>query len=97
MANNANALSKAVNRKRTDIVRLLLDRGVPVNAVDFELVCYSCDPELIELFLDRGAAPVTGYPIYRGFQNCLKPIISVYKANIQAMPALSGTGRYGAL
>ena len=85
---NGNALWIAVRSKRIDIVRILLDRGVPVNAVDFESVCYSCDPELIQLFLDRGADPITGYPIYRGFQNCLKPIISVYKANIEAVPAL---------
>jgi len=65
-----------------------LDRGVPVNAVDFESVCYSCDPELIQLFLDRGADPIIGYPIYRGFQDCLKPIIAVYKTNIEAWPAL---------
>jgi hypothetical protein len=88
MANNASTLSTAVNRKRTDIVRLLLDRGVPVNVVWFETVCYSADPELIELFLDRDANPIAGYPLYRGFQNCLKPIISVYRAIIiQAMPS----------
>lgn len=87
-AANGNALWIAVRAKRIDIVRLLLDRGVPVNTVDFESVCYSCDPELIQLFLDRGADPITRYPIYRGFQNCLKPIIGVYKANIEALPAL---------
>jgi Ankyrin repeats (3 copies) len=87
-SSNGNALWVAVSAKRIDIVRLLLDRGVPVNAVDFESVCYSCDPELIQLFLDRGADPITGYPIYRGFQNVLKPIIAVYKANIEAWPAL---------
>jgi hypothetical protein len=69
-------------------LRLLLDRGVLINAVDFESVCYSCDPELIQLFLDRGADPITGYPIYRKFQNVLKPIIAVYKANIEAVLAL---------
>jgi hypothetical protein len=31
--------------------------------------------------LDRGAAPITGYPICRRFENCLKPITSVYKTN----------------
>ena len=77
-----------MDAKRIDIVRLLLDRGVPVNAVDFESVCYSCDPELIQLLLDRGADPITGFPIYRGFQHVLKPIIAVYKANIEALPAL---------
>ncbi|HXM05327.1 MAG TPA: ankyrin repeat domain-containing protein [Chthoniobacterales bacterium] len=85
---NGNALSIAVRSKRIDIARLLLDRGVPVNAVDFETVRYSCDPELIQLFLDRGADPITGYPIYRGFQNVLKPIIAVYKTNIDKVPAL---------
>jgi ankyrin repeat protein len=47
---NGSALSIAVHAKRIDIVRLLLDRGVPVNAIDFESVCYSCDPEFIQLF-----------------------------------------------
>ena len=55
--------------------------------MDFESVCYSCDPKLIQLFLDRGANPITGYPIYCGFQNCLNPIIAVYKANIDKVPA----------
>ena len=40
------------------------------------------------MFLDRGADPITGYPIYRGFQNVLKPIIAVYKTNIDKVPAL---------
>jgi hypothetical protein len=70
IANNGSALSTAVNRKRSDIARLLLDRGVPVDAVRSETVCYSADPELIQLFLDRGANPIAGYPLYRGFQNC---------------------------
>jgi ankyrin repeat protein len=82
-SNNGNALWIAVRAKRIDIVRLLLDRGVPVNSIDFESVCYSCDPELIQLFLDRGADAITGYPLYRGFQNCLKPIIAVYKPTLK--------------
>jgi ankyrin repeat protein len=67
-ASNGNALWVAVRAKRIDIVRLLLDRRVPVNAVDFESACYSCDPELIQLFVDRGADQITGYPLYRSFQ-----------------------------
>ncbi len=88
MASNGSALAVAVERKRIDIARLLLDRGVPVNSVDFESVCYSGDSELIQLFLDRGADPFDDYPVYRGFLHCLKPIISVYKANIEVKPAL---------
>lgn len=93
---NGNTLSIAVRSKRIDIVRLLLDRSVPVSSVDFESVCYSCDPELIQLFLDRGADPITGYPIYRGFQNVLKPIIAVYKANIDKCRAAAAS-QHGAL
>jgi hypothetical protein len=40
------------------------------------------------LFRDRGADPITGYPIYRDFQNVLKPIIAVYKTNSDKVPAL---------
>ena len=35
--------------------KILLDRGVPVDSVRFESVCYSGDSELIQLFLDRGS------------------------------------------
>jgi hypothetical protein len=45
---NGNTLPVAVRPKRTDIVRLLLDCEGSVNAVDFESVCYSGDPESIE-------------------------------------------------
>jgi ankyrin repeat protein len=54
LGSNGNALAVAVDRKRTDIVRLLLDRGVPVGSVRFESVCYSGDSELIQLFLVVG-------------------------------------------
>src|SRR6266446_960555 len=35
-----------------------LDRGVPVDSVRFESVCYSGDSELIQLFLDRGSVNI---------------------------------------
>ena len=82
------ALPVAIDRKRTDIAQLLLDRGVPTSSVRFESVCDSGDPELIQLFLDRGADPVSGHPFYHGFLNCLNPMISVFKANMEAIPAL---------
>jgi hypothetical protein len=88
LASDGKALAVAVNRRRSDIVRLLFDRGVPVDSVRFESVCYSADPELIQLFLDRGADPLGGHPFYHGFLHCLKPMIAVYKANIEAIPAL---------
>jgi hypothetical protein len=52
----------AVDRKRSDLARLLLDRGVSVKSLRFESVCYQADSELIQLFLDRGADPLDGHP-----------------------------------
>ena len=60
---------------------------MPVNAVDFESVCYSCNPELIQLswIALRTRLPA---PIYYEFRNYLNPIIAIYKANIDKAAAL---------
>lgn len=87
-ANGGNALWDAVNHRRSDIAELLLDRGVPLETVDFSSVCYSGDHALIKLFLNRGADPVKGNPFYHGFRHCLQPMLGVYKTQLEKIPAL---------
>jgi hypothetical protein len=100
-----NALWYAVERKRADIAALLLDRGMPIDSVDFGSVCYSGDPTLINLFLERGADPKESYPLYYGMRHCLNPLLGIYKTQrekhtelqIQADMALCHYAREGNL
>jgi hypothetical protein len=87
-ANEGNALKVAVNHRRADIAALLLDRGVPLDSVGFQWVCYSADPDLINLFLKRGASPVDGHPFYHGFVHCLNPMLGAYKTQLEKFPEL---------
>ncbi len=83
-----NALAYAVSRKRVDIVRLLLDRGSPVDSIHFSDVCESGDPEMIKLFLERGADPIADFPFYHGFIHCLNPMLGAYKTQLEKFPAI---------
>jgi len=83
-----NALWHAVERRRADIAALLLDRGMPIDSVDFGSVCYCADPTLINLFLERGADPKDGYPLYYGMKHCLNPLLGIYKTQVEKHPEL---------
>jgi hypothetical protein len=83
-----NALWHAVERRRADIAALLLDRGMPIDSVDFGSVCYCADPTLINLFLERGADPKEGYPLYYGMKHCLNPLLGIYKTQVEKHPEL---------
>ena len=85
---NMNALWHAVERRRADIAALLLDRGMPIDSVDFGSVCYYADPTLINLFLERGADPKDGYPLYYGMKHCLNPLLGIYKTQVEKHPEL---------
>ena len=87
-SSGSNALWHAVDRKRADIAALLLDRGMPIDSVDFSSVCCSADPTLINLFLERGVDPVAGHPFYHGFTYCLNPMLGIYKSQVEKYPEL---------
>jgi ankyrin repeat protein len=82
------ALYLAVNSGRTDIARLLLDRGVPVTEVHFSNVCESGQADLISLFLERGASPVEDAPFYGPLTYQLKPLLGIFKGLLEKDPRL---------
>jgi hypothetical protein len=87
-ANADEALHLAVNCGRTDIARMLLDRGVPVAQVHFSRVCESGQTDLIHLFLERGASPVDDAPFYNALTYQLKPILGIFKGLLEKDPRL---------
>jgi hypothetical protein len=62
------ALLQAVERKRLDLIEMLVSYGADVRSVPLADVLLSWEPRIIRLFLDSGADAVTGAP----FRRCLR-------------------------
>jgi hypothetical protein len=82
------ALRHAVNCGRPDIAKLLLDRGAAVDDVSFAEVCYSNNVEMVRLFLDRGADPITGHPFFHALNCSLQPLLGLFKELLAKDPRL---------
>lgn len=83
------ALSLALERKRIDLVGQLRSRCTSVATIDFELVCRTVDPELIEEFLRAGADPARD----NGFARALvgikaRPLLRFYRSLRAEFPVL---------
>jgi len=76
---NGNALDFAVGCGRVDLARLLLDHGVDIHSVSFRSVCWRESPEMIRLFIDRGADVVTGDPLYEALTSSVRPMLGIFK------------------
>ena len=56
------ALQRAAEYRNKDIVELIFQFGASVDMVDFEYIVLNGEPEIIRMFIERGADVVTGYP-----------------------------------
>lgn len=70
------------------MVRLLLDSGCPLSEVSFVNVCRTHNPELIQLFLDRGADPIKDDPFYEALTCAIRPFFGLFKEYLAKNPAL---------
>jgi hypothetical protein len=59
-------LWSAVRWRRREMVELLFSYGADARAVSFQHVIAFNDPEIVKMFVDRGADLVTGYPLAGG-------------------------------
>jgi len=81
-------LSDAVRHGRADIVDLLFRNGADANSVWFENVVHSYDPEIIRMFIERGADIETHYPFAEGFKTATKPLLGIYRSHVEKFPTL---------
>jgi ankyrin repeat protein len=85
-------LVEAVERKRLDLVQMLVENGARIQAIALEDVLLTWDRALMQFFLDRGADPVTGNPFMVAFQNrvqrALRPFVDYKKAHPEVADAL---------
>jgi len=79
------ALAGAVERRRLDMVEVLVENGARIEAVPLEDVLLTWDRQLMQFFLDHGADPVTGNPFMIAFHNrvqrALRPFVDYKKAH----------------
>lgn len=79
-------LLMAVRRGKVGIVELLLDHGADVRWMSFgEVVCWP-NPQILKLFIERGADTRTGYPIAEVLKHSPRAFLGVYKSFIDRYP-----------
>jgi hypothetical protein len=86
------ALAEAVERKRIDLVMLLVSYGAEIQSVPLSDVLLTWEPRIIGFFLDHGADVVTGAPFAYAFcervRTALRPYIEYKNAHPEVVLAL---------
>jgi ankyrin repeat protein len=72
------ALADAVERKRIDLVELLLAYGAEIRSVPLCDVLLTWEPQMIRFFLDRGADVITGAPFACAFRERVRTALGPY-------------------
>ena len=81
-------LSAAVQKQRPDLVELLFNKGVNVDAVRFEDVLLAWNPDVIRIFLDRGADYKTNSPFAEAFAERRRTALGFFKRLLANEPQL---------
>jgi hypothetical protein len=81
-------MNKALQLRRLDIVKLLVEHGFDPRTVDMQRVFDSWDPEIMTYFIERGADIETGRPFAYAFSNRIRTALRVYKQHVEQVPSL---------
>lgn len=79
-------LAFAVRKGHVGIVELLFEHGADVNWLSFEQVTYWPRPEIVKMFIERGADTRTGYPIAHVLKRTPRAFLGVYKTYLERFP-----------
>ena len=83
------ALNQAIEARRTDLAELLQDHGAAATSIDFEMLCRTAQPELIERFLRAGADPSRDNAFARALSEIkARPLLRFYRSLKDEFPAL---------
>lgn len=81
-------LNRVVWNSDLNLIRLLVEHGADIHAVDFDSVCSTGNPEIIRFFLDRGMDAVTGNPFSHALKHPKRPFIGIYLRYRDKIPEL---------
>lgn len=79
-------LAFAVRKGHIGIVELLLQHGADARWLSFEQVTYWPRPEILKLFIERGADTRTGYPVAELLKRAPRAFLSLYKTYLDRFP-----------
>ncbi len=82
-----NALEPALANRRLDLIKLLVENGADINAVDMAWVFDSWDPAIMEYFIDQGADVETGYPLAAALCWKIRTALGVFKRHKTRFPS----------
>ena len=72
-------MNRALEKRRFDIIRLLVENGFDPTTIDMREVFQSWDPEVMEYFIDRGADVETRNPLAFAFHCRISTALRIYK------------------
>ncbi len=85
-------LAEAVERKRLDLVELLVSYGAEIRSVPLSDVLLTWEPRMIQFFLNHDADAISGAPFAIAFREkvrtALRPYVEYKKAHSELAPAL---------
>jgi hypothetical protein len=81
-------LWSAVRWRRREMVELLFSYGADARAISFQHVIAFSDPEIVKMFVDRGADLVTGYPLAGGLIQSPRGLLRLCKELLPSRPEL---------
>lgn len=81
-------MSKALQMRRFDLVRLLVENGYDPTRIDMQRVFDSWDPEIMVYFIERGADIRTGQPFAYALCNRIRTALRIYKEHAERVPSL---------
>ena len=73
------ALEHALDKRRLDIVQLLVEHGADIHSVNMTRVFDTWDPEIMEYCIGKGADVETDYPLAWAFIGRIRTALGIYK------------------
>jgi len=82
-----NALQHALDSRRFDLIKLLIEHGADIKSVDMGLVFDTWDPVIMEYFIENGADVETGHPLAAALCWKIRTTLGIFKKYKDQFPS----------
>jgi ankyrin repeat protein len=80
-------INRALEKRRFDIIKLLVEHGYDPKSVNMENVFQSWDPEIMEYFIDRGGEVEKGNPLASALCERIRTALRIFKKYQEHFPS----------